>query len=298
MKSNYCEFLKKVGQILEEDLGKAMRKGNEELAHSIRERLRLGRPYAYEAAMENALLEHLGQPGANVESILESFPKLHKPKIAGSREGAESFWERVQSGQANTRLADRAYALLAQIGLPGAPIKLILDWLTENIFEPEKTSDKEAAESLQKQLDPGWVRLFKTELEGVLHQTLSQPGVDVRPIVDWLTGHPPAERAGIGEIIESIEITKDGAGRGDSPLETALSDLQTMRQHYEHYNPKTAKDIIDAIFRANLIWSEEGGRWGPTVISKVCAIHPTTIGRYLKAFKRIGLTHVDGVKIP
>jgi len=41
------------------------------------------------------------------------------------------------------------------------------------------------------------------------------------------------------------------------------------------------------------IYNSEGGRWGSGIISKAYAINPTTIGRYLKAFREAGLGYIE-----
>lgn len=72
------------------------------------------------------------------------------------------------------------------------------------------------------------------------------------------------------------------------------------RKYLPQYNPRTAKLIADAV-PAAWAWfnsDEGGGRWGPGCIAKKSAIAATTVGRYIKAFHKLGIHAINGVPLP
>ena len=75
-----------------------------------------------------------------------------------------------------------------------------------------------------------------------------------------------------------------------------------MKQYYKGYSVVTAREILDAIPNAWIIFHKEGGRWGPGKIERCYQLGSTTIGRYLTAFKKAGFTEIiykgDNIPIP
>ena len=115
----------------------------------------------------------------------------------------------------------------------------------------------------------------------------------LRLLADIHARWPEAEWQTYAEA-ETAITASDGADQERTDIERVLSDLETMRQHYQDYSPITAQEILDAIPKAYLLYTDEGGRWGPGIIARVHSLHPHTIGGYLKAFTKIGLTEIDG----
>jgi hypothetical protein len=90
--------------------------------------------------------------------------------------------------------------------------------------------------------------------------------------------------------------------RGNEYLEPEVNDVLRnvgqMKKHYKYYNPATALLILKAIPDA---WNDhihDGGRWGPGVIGSHSNVNSTTVGRYLKAFRSVGLEEWEGVRLP
>lgn len=129
---------------------------------------------------------------------------------------------------------------------------------------------------------------FRTLCQLIFTRFVMRQGLDMagRPTKLW--DYVQQEEAPSGGSVDER--------KSESP-EALLSNLQAMRQIYEDYNPKTAREIIEAIPEAWEIYSREGGRWGPGMIAKVVSINSTTIGRYLKAFREAGLHEIDGIEI-
>jgi len=82
-------------------------------------------------------------------------------------------------------------------------------------------------------------------------------------------------------------------------VELLLSNAEKMREYHKDYSPDTAKYIYETI---PSVWPESKrkyGRLSPVTIGKKCNISATTVGRYLKAFVRAGITkiEIDGYEI-
>lgn len=118
---------------------------------------------------------------------------------------------------------------------------------------------------------------------------------------------PSLATAGTNQVTRKIRVPKvmhteeksDVVSRDYTveELMPLLENLKLMKQHYKHYNPVTAKEIIQALPKAWELHLEQGGHWGPGVIKTVYHLNATTIGRYLKAFKAIGVKSIDGIEI-
>jgi len=137
----------------------------------------------------------------------------------------------------------------------------------------------------------------RLDIEQEIGHTLLEMSEAPRPLT------PQRPPSGDGRATHATSEPNTQTPTGDKqgpPLEVdrLLPDLPTMRQHYEHYSPITAQEILEAIPRAWHLWCHEGGRWGPGFIGRVCNVTAATVGRYLSAFKKAGLSEMDGIRIP
>lgn len=83
---------------------------------------------------------------------------------------------------------------------------------------------------------------------------------------------------------------------GDYPPE--IFDVQKMKVFYLGYNVNTAKAVIDKLPMAWNLYAHEGGRWGPAFVEKAGGVVRGTASRYLNAFKKAGLTQLNGIELP
>lgn len=114
----------------------------------------------------------------------------------------------------------------------------------------------------------------------------------------WESLHTELQRLGWVEPETPIQEAENGAGdSGQTSIDRLLMNKDVMRQYYRDYSPKTAREIVRKIPEAWDLCNEELGRWGPGFIARVYALNSTTIGRYLKAFRKAGITEVDGIEI-
>jgi len=118
--------------------------------------------------------------------------------------------------------------------------------------------------------------------------TVSEKDVSPTPLSDLTTSDSTAN----GESVQHLDI--DPVNQG---WERALPSKEIMRKHYKDYSPRTARDIIEAIPKA---WEacDYDCRWGPGHISRFCAVGATTLGRYLNAFKAVGIKTIAGIDLP
>lgn len=79
-----------------------------------------------------------------------------------------------------------------------------------------------------------------------------------------------------------------------------ISDPVLMKQYYKGYSVVTAREILEAIPDAWIIYHKLGGRWGPGIIARCYSLGATTIGRYMSAFKKAGFNEIiyKGKTIP
>ena len=80
--------------------------------------------------------------------------------------------------------------------------------------------------------------------------------------------------------------------------QTTLFNVVTMKQYYRYYSIETAKEILNVVEQAWNLQQSEGGRWGPNKFKGLVNATVTTIGRYINAFKKAGVTHWEGVELP
>ncbi len=77
-----------------------------------------------------------------------------------------------------------------------------------------------------------------------------------------------------------------------------IGNRQVMAKHMKYYSPETAIEIAKALPEAWKRYINEGGRWGPGQVRKVClSATVDTIGRYVTAFKKASITEIDGVEL-
>lgn len=81
-------------------------------------------------------------------------------------------------------------------------------------------------------------------------------------------------------------------------LEAFITDVEAMRQYFPDYSPVTAREIVNALPEAYDLYCSEGGRWGPGIIARCTHVSSTTVGRYLKAFKKNGVFEIHQIPLP
>jgi hypothetical protein len=93
-----------------------------------------------------------------------------------------------------------------------------------------------------------------------------------------------------------------GKGIGDetsvSDTEAVILDATRMKRHHKGYAVGTAKEIYENMPRAYKKYKAEGGRWGPGMIADVAICNPTTVGRYLRAWRKEDISEANGVPLP
>jgi len=103
------------------------------------------------------------------------------------------------------------------------------------------------------------------------------------------------QRAAAGE-----EVTQgDAAILDNAAIQALISDTQAMSKHMSSssYNPVTARAIKDAISQAWDLYTEEAGRWGPGKVARIASVNRDTISRYVNAWKKAGITKIDGIEL-
>lgn len=85
------------------------------------------------------------------------------------------------------------------------------------------------------------------------------------------------------------------------PVDLALAvtfiqnNILALKQNYHDFSPSKGGEILNALPTAYKHWLEDGGRWGPGIVGKEVATNAATVGRYLKAFRSVGLRDWAGV---
>jgi len=161
----------------------------------------------------------------------------------------------------------------------------------------------------------------RVKIPRTARQTTAEPAagvgqteaLPVKESTSAASASPPAEREATGDSspgqahAEPPPPARDSApespptGNLETPttdIDRLLSDLPTMRQHFKDYSLNTARRIIEAIPKASELYRHEGGQWGPGWIAKVCHVASPTVGRYLRAFRKVGITEIAGIEIP
>jgi len=96
------------------------------------------------------------------------------------------------------------------------------------------------------------------------------------------------------EVAQGEAATLDNA-----TIQALISDSQTMSKHMSSssYSPVTARAIREAIPKAWDLYIEESGRWGPGKVGRVASVSRDTISRYVSAWKKVGITKIDGIEL-
>jgi len=102
--------------------------------------------------------------------------------------------------------------------------------------------------------------------------------------------HPKKER-----IVEKQKKAEIPDTIGDLSI---LDNVALMKKHYKDYSKDTATRIIKALEKAFADYCDEGGTWGPGKFEKYCFVSATTIGRYLKVFRIVGIVKINGIDLP
>ena len=85
--------------------------------------------------------------------------------------------------------------------------------------------------------------------------------------------------------------------KGTSQTEV-IRNTPLMRKHYKDYSPERAIEILENVEGAWERFCIEGGRWGPGKFTGLVTVTATTTGRYIKAFKAVGITQWKGIDLP
>jgi hypothetical protein len=115
---------------------------------------------------------------------------------------------------------------------------------------------------------------------------------DLSAVYDWLAAAHVARGGRVSELsaapAAALGLVQD----------FALLKTDELKRHFADYSPPKGREILNALPAAYKRWAEDGGRWGPGIIGREIATNPTTVGRYLKAFRAIGLKQWAGVRFP
>jgi hypothetical protein len=111
------------------------------------------------------------------------------------------------------------------------------------------------------------------------------------------TNLPSGENVEIAKPEQNVKPTLKVDKHGDVSKQSSgfdvLTDRTKMKIFYPDYNLLTALAIIGKIPTAWNNYNYDGGQWGPGQIAKFQSLTPATIGRYLKAIQKAGITHVE-----
>ncbi|MBN1814951.1 MAG: hypothetical protein JXA14_24145 [Anaerolineae bacterium] len=104
--------------------------------------------------------------------------------------------------------------------------------------------------------------------------------------------------------VKTGNVLQDDHGGQHQLTEPELLDILTnrerMKKYHKHYSSATAREIAGALQRAKARSEWDNLPWGPGIIaedSKV-SVSATTVGRYLKAFRKAGLVEIYGIRLP
>lgn len=131
---------------------------------------------------------------------------------------------------------------------------------------------------------------------------MGAPGAGTVGWPDW--PYWSANRAG-GQSIENgnggwvvvpppVSFNSESTPAPDGPS----FDVGALKRVFPEYSHPTGLEILKVLPRAYAQYQADGGRWGPGLVATHIAIHATTIGRYMKAFRSIGLKEWEGVPLP
>src|SRR5262245_55460740 len=93
------------------------------------------------------------------------------------------------------------------------------------------------------------------------------------------------------------ELASKEAQAGNTEQGNLLPDVGKIRKHFPDYNPTTAREVLDAILKAQPVVAQEGRKLGATLIKSYCTLSRETIQRYLSAFRDYGLKEWKGVPL-
>jgi hypothetical protein len=101
------------------------------------------------------------------------------------------------------------------------------------------------------------------------------------------------------EVPEIVEAASE-AQPAENSDDFVPPPTEQGRKYLKQYNAKTAKQIGDAIPNAweRFNGADGGGQWGPGYIAKEAFYAPETVGRYLRAFRAMGITRIHGIDLP
>ena len=102
-----------------------------------------------------------------------------------------------------------------------------------------------------------------------------------------------------GKISSSYDHPPKDVIIADLEKYTWIDDINRAKVFLKSYNPITAKAILKAIpiaFRD--LDSAEHKRWGSGIIARSALFNPTTVGRYLDVFRKLGIERIDGINLP
>jgi hypothetical protein len=106
------------------------------------------------------------------------------------------------------------------------------------------------------------------------------------------------------KIVTESSDTQDSGTLVATPVkqpqnEVFLPDPTRMRELFPDYNPETARQIAEKLPKMYEAYQRGSlqGRWGPTLIAKQIGYDRATVSRYLNAFRKLGLSELNGVPI-
>jgi hypothetical protein len=79
-----------------------------------------------------------------------------------------------------------------------------------------------------------------------------------------------------------------------------LKDVPVMKGYYKDYTLSAAMQIAKVLPEAYRAWEKEttGHRWSASIIAQSAAMARETVSRYLSAFRKAGVTKVNGTPVP
>ncbi|MGH2541786.1 MAG: hypothetical protein ACRDIB_03255, partial [Ardenticatenaceae bacterium] len=86
-------------------------------------------------------------------------------------------------------------------------------------------------------------------------------------------------------------------GEGQPNALEVISNTGAMKEYYQDYSQETALTIWQAIPKAYEKRNYDMGRWGPAYLKEIVCFNPTTIGRYVSAFRKAGITHCGDIPL-
>jgi hypothetical protein len=176
-------------------------------------------------------------------------------------------------------------------------LDFLIDWQIAEKSENENDASRQLARIFFLQYPAGLVLLFEfdeenrqkvTQITKIIQKKLIELGLEIANVIDNEQQPSEDQYNNPMQVIKTSEIEKY----------SWLNDIPRLKKIFRNYNAETAKAIILAIPKGYLLYKTDGGRWGPDKISKESNFNPTTIGRYLDVFRKLGIVKIDEIDLP